>query len=36
MAIPYMGSKRKSASKIVNIIEANCDCSSKKVIDLFT
>jgi len=36
MALPYMGSKRKSASKIVNIIEAYCPDNNKQVIELFT
>jgi len=37
MAIPYMGSKNKSASKIVNIIEEYCKSNNSKIIiDLFT
>lgn len=36
MALPYMWSKRKSASKIVNIIEAYCPDNEKLVIELFT
>jgi adenine-specific DNA methylase len=36
MPIPYMGSKSKSASRIVNVIEAYTPNNSKIVVDLFT
>jgi site-specific DNA-adenine methylase len=34
--LPYMGSKNKSAFKIVNVIEAYCPNNNKTVIELFT
>lgn len=36
MPVPYMGSKRKSASRISNVIEAYCPYNAKILVELFT
>lgn len=36
MPLPYMGSKRKSASRISNVIEAYCPNNAKILVELFT